>query len=136
MMPQHFLLCCARSTRLKGVNENSKYSNCFFVLLPWYVRGLSNLVLELRHVEDHHRSSWGLNSAWKLQYLVWYLYRTCCCGTKHKINVRNGTDRYVRTYVAQSWRAHLRPALSVLKCTLKWSLNSHSTTKIFFMIAL
>ena len=61
-----------RDRRLKGVNENSKYSICFFVLLPWYVRGLSNLVLELRHVEDHHRS-----------------YRA------------------VRTYVAQSWRAHL-----------------------------
>ena len=101
MMPQHLLslLCEIEDRKVSMRIPNTRIVFSFFsrVVRTWIIEFSTGT--SLRHVvEDHHRSSWGLNSAWKLQLstvqCTWYL-------------VRNKRTRYVPgTYVAQSWRAH------------------------------
>ena len=95
------MLCCAKS-KIERCQWEFQILELFFRSSPaWYVRGLSNLVLELVY-------------AMLLKIIiavlgVWiprgnYSYLQCTCTW---YLVRNKRTRYVPgTYVAQSWRAH------------------------------
>ena len=72
------LLCEIEDRKVSMRIPNTRIAFSFFsrVVRTWIIEFSTGT--SLRHVvEDHHRSSWGLNSAWKLQLstvqCTWYL---------------------------------------------------------------
>ena len=63
------LLCEIEDRKVSMRIPNTRIVFSFFsrVVRTWIIEFSTGT--SLRHVvEDHHRSSWGLNSAWKIQY--------------------------------------------------------------------